>query len=153
MKAPRSPNPVGKLSRVQPTLEQLLPRAEQRLAFEEASAALEAGQLVRAARMNAGLTQVELAQRLGVEQPRVSAIEAGRGRDGPSYALLKRIFVACNIPWFIPDTVMGFMSPAEPAEVMFATEAAAVMLAEEAAEVALAEEEEEIAESPKAHPA
>ena len=55
MKAPRSPNPIGKLSRVQPKLEQLLPHAEQRLAFEEASAALEAGQLVRAARINAGL--------------------------------------------------------------------------------------------------
>ena len=144
MKAPRSPNPIGKLSRVQPKLEQLLPHAEQRLAFEEASAALEAGQLVRAARINAGLTQVELAQRLGVEQPRVSAIEAGRGRDGPSYALLKRIFAACEIPWFIPDTAMSFMSSAEPA---------AVMLAEEAVVVMLAEEEEEANEPPRAHPA
>lgn len=99
-----------KLTRVQPKLEELLPASEQRVAFEEASAALEAGQLVRALRKQAGLSQVQLATRLGVEQPRVSAIEAGRGRDGPSYALLKRICVACDIPWFIPETLTNFIS-------------------------------------------
>jgi DNA-binding XRE family transcriptional regulator len=95
-----------KSTRVQPKLEDLLPTPELRVAFEEASAALEAGQLVRAMRNKAGLTQVQLAERLKVEQPRISAIEAGRGRDGPSYALLKRIAIACNIPWWLPDIVL-----------------------------------------------
>lgn len=110
MKDRRSAVTAGKMRRIQPKLEELLPHKEQRVAFEEASAALEAGQLVRALRLNAGLSQVDLAKRLGVEQPRVSAIEAGRGRDGPSYALLKRIFLACDVPWFIPSALMNFMS-------------------------------------------
>ena len=94
-----------KSTRVQPKLEDLLPTQELRVSFEEASAALEAGQLVRALRNKAGLSQVQLAERLGVEQPRISAIEAGRGRDGPSYALLKRITVACELPWLLPEAI------------------------------------------------
>jgi DNA-binding XRE family transcriptional regulator len=102
----------AKFARIQPKLEDLLPTAELRVAYEEASAALEAGQLVRALRKHARLSQVELAERLGVEQPRISAIEAGRGRDGPSYALLKRIVLACEVPWFIPDAFSKHISNA-----------------------------------------
>lgn len=102
-----------KLTRVQPKLEELLPSPELRVTYEEVSAALEAGQLVRALRKHAQLSQVELAKRLGVEQPRISAIEAGRGRDGPSYALLKRIVVACEIPWIIPGGFSKLISTAE----------------------------------------
>jgi HTH-type transcriptional regulator / antitoxin HipB len=84
---------------VQPQLDELLNTPERRAAFEDASAALEAGRLVRALRERAGLTQTELAAKLGVKQPRVSAIEAGAGRDGPSYALLRRIAIACGVEW------------------------------------------------------
>jgi DNA-binding XRE family transcriptional regulator len=96
-----------KSTRVQPKLEDLLPTPELRVAFEEASAALEAGQLVRAMRNKAGFTQLQLANQLGVAQPRISAIEAGHGRDGPSYALLKRIAIACDVPWWLPDMVIA----------------------------------------------
>jgi DNA-binding XRE family transcriptional regulator len=92
-----------KLDRVEPSLDELLPTPELHVAFEEASAAFEAGQLVRALREKAGLTQNALAERLNMSQPRVSAIEAGRGRDGPSYALLKRIVIACDAAWTIPS--------------------------------------------------
>jgi DNA-binding XRE family transcriptional regulator len=102
-----------KLTRVQPKLEELLPTPTLRTTYEEVSAAFEAGQLVRALRKHARLSQVELAERLGVEQPRISAIEAGRGRDGPSYALLKRIVVACEIPWIIPGEFSKLISNAE----------------------------------------
>lgn len=84
------------LHRVKPTLDELLPTSELQEAYEEASAALEAGKLVRALRKTAGLTQQALAERLSVTQARVSAIEAGEGRDGPSYGLLKRIAAACG---------------------------------------------------------
>jgi len=93
---------------VRPKLKDVFSTGKQLLDFEDAAAALEAGRLVRALREQANLTQLELAKRLGVSQPRVSAIEAGVGRDGPSYALLKRIAIACGAQWNIP--VMLFQS-------------------------------------------
>ena len=88
-----------KLRRVRPSLEELLPDPEAREAFDETSAALEAGRLVRAFRRKKGFTQSELADRLSITQARISAIETGEGRDGPSYALLKRIAHACGVAW------------------------------------------------------
>ena len=88
-----------KLRRVKPSLDELLPDPESREAFEEASAALEAGRLVRAFRQQRGITQRELADCLSITQARISAIETGEGRDGPSYALLKRIARACGASW------------------------------------------------------
>lgn len=88
-----------KLRRVKPSLDELLPDPEAREAFDETSAALEAGRLVRAFRRRRGLTQSELASRLAITQARISAIETGEGRDGPSYALLKRIAHACGVAW------------------------------------------------------
>ena len=103
-----------KLKSVQPRLEDILSRPEQRVAYEEASAALEAGRLVRALREQAGMTQLQLASLLDVIQPRVSAIEAGLGRDGPSYALLKRIVLACGGTWNIPTAVASCIPKAAP---------------------------------------
>ena len=37
------------------------------------------GQRIRAAREDVGLTQLQLAERLGISQPVVAALEAGRG--------------------------------------------------------------------------
>jgi transcriptional regulator with XRE-family HTH domain len=78
-------------------LEDLLTTPAQQRAFVEASAALEAGLVVRMLRERVKLSQAELAHLLGVSQPRISAIESGAGRDGPSYALLKRIAAACGM--------------------------------------------------------
>jgi len=80
-------------------LDELLPTAESRAVYDDASASLEAGRLVRDFRKRAGLTQSQLARKLDVSQARVCAIETGEGRDGPSYGLLKRIATACNAPW------------------------------------------------------
>lgn len=84
------------LRRVKPTLDELLPTPKLRLAYKE-TAALEAGKYVRALRKEAGLTQSALAARLSITQARISAIESGDGRDGPSYGLLKRIAKACDM--------------------------------------------------------
>jgi DNA-binding XRE family transcriptional regulator len=84
---------------VHPDIADVLSTPQQRAAFADASAAFEAGRLVRTLREQAGLTQQQLAELLDVSQPRVSAIESGAGRDGPSYALLKRIAIACGVSW------------------------------------------------------
>jgi type VI secretion system protein ImpB len=93
---------------VQPSLEDLLTTPEARAAFEAKSAALEAAELIRGFRRRAvaadgtvGISQDELARRIGTSQARVSQIEKGEGRDGPSYALFRRIAYACGIDWAV----------------------------------------------------
>lgn len=60
------------------------------------SAAMRAGDLVRAMRKDAGLSQSQLADKLGVTQARVSEVEAGIGSQGPTWDLMERISVACG---------------------------------------------------------
>jgi transcriptional regulator with XRE-family HTH domain len=77
-----------------------------RARFEEKAAALEAANLVRQMRSQAlsasgmrGISQDELAQRAGLSQPRISQIEKGDGRDGLSYAVLRKLAYACGVDW------------------------------------------------------
>ena len=91
---------------VHPTLDELLPTAEARARFEEKAAALEAADLVRKMRLQAltstgtrGITQRELARRARMRQPQISQIESGEGRDGPTYAVLRRLAYACGLDW------------------------------------------------------
>lgn len=53
-----------------------------------------AARYVRAARMKAGLTQRALAERSGIPQPTIAAIEAGR--QEPRYATFDRLVRACG---------------------------------------------------------
>jgi len=66
---------------------------EQQVAYEasydDAEAAIEPAQLVYGLRTAAGLSQTELARRMGAAQPYVSAIE--RGAKIPTVATLHRI--------------------------------------------------------------
>jgi transcriptional regulator with XRE-family HTH domain len=89
----------GSRSTVQPALAVLLPTPETMELFQQAAAALEAGRLVRGWREAAGLTQQQLADRLRLTQARISAIEKGRGRDGPTYGLMQRLAAACAVGW------------------------------------------------------
>jgi len=84
---------------VEPTLEELFPTPETMRMFQQATAALEAGRLVRGWREGAELTQKQLAERLRLTQARISAIEKGRGRDGPTYGLMQRLAAACGVGW------------------------------------------------------
>lgn len=84
----------------------LLSTPEMRERFEQTSAALEAADLIRGMRQQAlsttgvrGISQEELAQRTGLSQPRISQIEKGAGRDGVTYAVLRKIAYACGIDW------------------------------------------------------
>jgi transcriptional regulator with XRE-family HTH domain len=102
---------------VEPTLEELLPTPETMQLFQQFAAALAAGQLVRGWREHAGLTQKQLAERLRLTQARVSAIEKGRGRDGPTYGLMQRLATACGVNWptgvAVATTDVSNVSPAE----------------------------------------
>lgn len=58
---------------------------------------------LRKAREHAGLSQTELARKLRVSQPMVSAVEAGRTQVSEKYAL--RVLKACKLPpdWAAPS--------------------------------------------------
>jgi transcriptional regulator with XRE-family HTH domain len=80
------------------------PSPAARQVYQDTSAAIAAGRLIKSWRKQAagsdgsqGFTQGELAERIGVSQARISEIETGNGRDGPSFALLARIAHACGI--------------------------------------------------------
>jgi transcriptional regulator with XRE-family HTH domain len=46
-----------------------------------------------------GISQADLAERTGLSQPRISQIENGDGRDGPTYAVIRKIALACGVDW------------------------------------------------------
>jgi DNA-binding XRE family transcriptional regulator len=96
----------GEGKRPSPEFADLLAKPEVRARFEQTSAALEAADLVRRMRRQAlstsgvrGISQEELARRADISQPRISQIEKGDGRDGVSYAVLRKIAYACGIDW------------------------------------------------------
>jgi transcriptional regulator with XRE-family HTH domain len=60
------------------------------------SAAMRAGELIRGMRVTAGLSQAQLAARIGVGQPRIAELEVGAGRHGPSWDVMERIAAACG---------------------------------------------------------
>ncbi len=66
------------------------PAAAERFArYERARSAIMVGSVVRAARRRAGLSQAELAGRIGTSQPSVARLE--RGQVSPTVAVLDRI--------------------------------------------------------------
>jgi len=95
-----TPANVGSKGRGRPIadLVEKIEHADPRLASAAglSSAAMRAGDLVRAMRKDAGLSQSQLADKLGVTQARVSEIEAGIGSQGPTWDLMERISVACG---------------------------------------------------------
>jgi transcriptional regulator with XRE-family HTH domain len=56
---------------------------------------MDAGRLVRTARLQRGLTQRELARRTQVPQPMISLIE--RGKQDPRHGTLVRLLRACGL--------------------------------------------------------
>ena len=68
------------------------PSAERHAGYREAKDAFELAEHVRQARERVGLTQAELAARIGSTQPAVARLEAGGST--PSFATLRRIATA-----------------------------------------------------------
>lgn len=69
--------------------EDYLADPEVRTGYEEARRAIELGAMVRQLRLEAGLSQEELAQRSGMTQPALSRLERGGGI--PTITVLDRI--------------------------------------------------------------
>lgn len=69
------------------------------------SAAAEAGDFVRSARLGRDMSQKELASAAGLQQSAVSAIERGEGKDGPTYRTLRDIAEALGMKVaFVPKS-------------------------------------------------
>lgn len=78
------------------TVHALAATLEGRPGFAGSRAIVMAGELVRSLREEANLTQTALAKKAGTTQARISLIEKGTCRSGPSIELLARIAFACN---------------------------------------------------------
>ena len=77
-------------------IQKLLKDDEVRVLFEAERAKTLIADVVRAARIKAGLTQVALAKLAGTTQAVVSRIESGTDSRTPSLELLSRIAGACK---------------------------------------------------------
>ena len=102
------------------TLRNSLDRVVEDLGFSASdkitAPALELGLTLRQARLAKGLTQDELAQRIGLPQNALSMIENGRGSDGPTWTTVSRICEALGIePSFLPAEAV--QSAAEDVEI------------------------------------
>ena len=69
--------------------------AERRVGYKEAKEAFELAERVRQARERVGLTQAELAARIGSTQPAVARLEAGGST--PTFVTLRRIAAALGL--------------------------------------------------------
>lgn len=79
-----------------PFFEKILKDPEVRVLYEEEHAKTEIANAVRAARIKAGLTQVELAKKIGSAQSVIARLESGGDKRTPSLPLLARIAAACG---------------------------------------------------------
>lgn len=79
-----------------PFFEKILKDPEVRILFEEEHAKTEIANAVRSARIKAGLTQLELAKRIGSVQSVIARLEGGSDKRTPSLPLLARIAAACG---------------------------------------------------------
>lgn len=71
------------------------------------SAGLRIAALVREMRKGAKLSQSALGRQIGVSQARISELEAGLGRQGPSFLLMERIAAACGRGFALSPVAAG----------------------------------------------
>jgi transcriptional regulator with XRE-family HTH domain len=94
-------NPLNDRAKREAALRDVLGDAkyeQNRESLETAESVREAARFVREMREHAGFTQGQLAEKLGVTQPRISEIERGNTPEGIGYALLRRVANACGFP-------------------------------------------------------
>jgi HSP20 family protein len=81
------------------------------------SAALRAGDFIRTMRKAGGMSQAELANKIGVSQSRISEIEAGMGSQGPTWDVMERIATAFGKRWQIADEQLAAEDVRLPAKI------------------------------------
>jgi class 3 adenylate cyclase/DNA-binding XRE family transcriptional regulator len=81
---------------VEVDLDDLLDSDEGRQAYFEAFGADSAAAFIRSTRTKAGLTQAELAKRMGVSQSRIAELERAGSKQGATMGLLARVAEACG---------------------------------------------------------
>lgn len=91
---PRRSHPPQNTVSLRSALQELADRPDLLDVDEIDSAAIEIGLELKRARESRGLTQVELAEATGIGQGAISDIERGKGRDGPSYRVIRDIAAA-----------------------------------------------------------
>ena len=79
-----------------PFFEKILKDPGVRVLYEEEHAKTEIANAVRSARLKAGLTQLELATKIGTKQSVIARLESGGDKRTPSLPLLARIAAACG---------------------------------------------------------
>ncbi len=79
-----------------PFFEKLLQDPEIRIRFEEEKVRSEIAFIVKSARKTVGLTQTELAERVGTSQSVIARLEGGNDRRIPSLLLLAKIALSCD---------------------------------------------------------
>ena len=79
--------------------------------YEARAVIMRVAREIRSMRINAGLTQTQLARRAGMSQPEISRLEAGVGTQGPGVETLSRLAAACNKE-FVP-TIQDPTTPAK----------------------------------------
>lgn len=79
-----------------PFFDKLLKDPEVRIKYEEEKVKSEIAMAVKSARTRAGLTQVELAEKVGTSQSVIARLESGNDTRTPSLSLLARIASSCH---------------------------------------------------------
>ena len=79
-----------------PFFQKVLKDPAVRFLYEEEHAKTEIANAVRSARIKAGLTQSELAKKIGSVQSVIARLESGSDKRTPSLPLLARIAAACG---------------------------------------------------------
>ena len=79
-----------------PFFDKLLKDPEVRIKYEKEKVKSQMAMAVKSARKRAGLTQAELAEKVGTSQSVIARLESGNDSRTPSLSLLARIASACE---------------------------------------------------------
>lgn len=97
---PMQPQVVGNLEKAVPLTDLVaeMERGDGQNGYERdfSTASFRAATLVRTMRREASYSQRDLASKIGVSQARISEIEAGLGKHGPTWDVMERIAAVCG---------------------------------------------------------
>jgi ribosome-binding protein aMBF1 (putative translation factor) len=93
-----------------------------RLGWKLYDLAVELGQVVVAMRKQAGLTQIQLAERLRIGQPAIARLESAHPDRMPTFATIARVAKECGYDMEVAFHYRGEQKPKPPAFVLSTTD-------------------------------